>query len=136
MLVIVALHLVASDGFDGFLDCHDLFGAQLLLDSKSEDFCSHVATSSSKYFELCRGWWECLSIASRVSFCFQMRHHHHHILIDHLRILCIIDALGPCFSEGMGLAMNACNSGLHLTHEPPAPWLTNNLVETAWMAFS
>ena len=33
-------------------------------------------------------------------------------------ILCIIDALGPCFSERLGLAANACNYGLRLTHEP------------------
>ena len=35
------------------------------------------------------------------------------------------------FSEGLGLAANACNFGLHLTPEPPFPWLTDNLIETS-----
>ena len=35
------------------------------------------------------------------------------------------------FSEGLGLAANACNFGSHLTPEPPSPWLTDNLVETS-----
>ena len=53
-----------------------------------------------------------------------------HMFLDHIRIMCIIDALRQSFCAGLGLAANADNFGLHLTHEPPALWLTNNHIET------
>ena len=42
--------------------------------------------------------------------------------------------LVPMGSEGVGLAANACNFGLHLATESPPPWLTGKLAGTSCMA--